>query len=231
MSFIDWGAILRVNGKFINKNKDLFMNCSDTGYICEKAEYPDGTVRDISGNYFVYAGDENFLIVFYKGIFHVIHNNKIIYSDWNISFNSETFYFEGLPTLKVEHLDENIYFDPVESAGTWEDYVREQWIGATGKEKLSELENGSKRYKRFKKNLKRIARERKNPSRWYRYKTDRWLATWEYNGKKYEVIFGSGIDPNEKVWNDIKYDCYRFTDVERQIIDSWFEEYKESEIN
>ena len=126
MSFIDWGAILRVDGKFINKNKDLFMNCSDTGYICEKAEYPDGTVRDISGNYFVYAGDENFLIVFYKGIFHVIHNNKINYSDWNISFNSETFYFEGLPTLKVEHLDKNIYFDPVESAGTCQDYVREQ---------------------------------------------------------------------------------------------------------
>lgn len=224
MAIIDFGAILRVDGKFINKNKDLFMNCSDTGYVCKQAEYPDGTVRDIDGNYFVYAGDENFLIVFYKGIFHVIHNNKIIYSGYNIHSNSETFYFEGLPTLKVEHLDKNIYFEPVETEGTWEEYVRENWKNATGKEKLSELECGGKRYKWFMKNTKRIARQRKNHSRWYKYKTDRWLATWEYNGRKYEVIFGRGVDPNEKVWNDIKYDSFGFTHVEREIIDEWFKE-------
>lgn len=52
------------------------------------------------------------------------------------------------------------------------------------------------------------------------------MATWEYKGKKYEVIFGEGIDPNEDVWNNIKYDRYGFTDAERQIIDRWFEEDK-----
>ena len=221
---MDYGAILRVDGKFINKNKDLFMNCSDMGYVCKEVEYLDGAKAYIDGNYFVYAGDENFLVVFYRGLFNVIHNNKIIGSECNISFNSETFYFEGLPTLKVEHLDKNIYFEPVESEGTWEDYVRENWRGATGKEKLSELEHGGKRYKWFKKNLKITARSRRNPDRYCKYKTDRWLATWEYNGKKYEVIFGSGIDPNEKVWNNIKYDSFGFTDVERKIIDNWFEE-------
>ena len=200
------------------------MNCSDTGYVCKQAEYSDGTVIDIDGNYFVYAGTENFLIVFYKSIFHVISNNKIICSEWNISFNSETFYIEGFPTIKVEHLDKNTYIEPIESEGTWEDYVREHWNGATGKEKLSELENGGRNYKWFKKNLKRIARNRKNPCIGYKYKTSRWLATWEYNGKKYEVIFGYGIDPNEDVWNDIKYDHYGFTNVERQVVDGWFEE-------
>ena len=200
------------------------MNASDTGYVCKKAEYPNGTLIDIDGNYFVYAGDENFLIVFYKGIFRVISKNKIIYTGWYIHFNSETFYFEGLPTLKVEHLDKNTYIEPVESEGTWEDYVRENWRGANGKEKLGELENGGKRYKWFKKNLKIIARSRKNPTQHSKYKTSRWLATWEYNGKKYEVIFGYGIDPNKDVWNKIKHDSYGFTDVEREIIDSWFKE-------
>ena len=200
------------------------MKSSDTGYVCKQAEYSNGTVVDIDGNYFVYAGDENFLIVFYKGIFRIVSNNIIIYTGWRIPFNSETFYLEGLPTLKIEHLDKNTYIEPVESEGTWEDYVRKYWIGANGKEKLSELENGGKRYKWFKKNLKRIARERRNPSRWYKYKTDRWLATWEYNGKKYEVIFFFFFDPNEKVWNDIKYDSFGFTDVERKIIDRWFAE-------
>ena len=57
MALIDWGSLLRVNGKFINKNKDLFMNCSDTGYVCKQAEYPDGTVVYIDGNNFVYESN------------------------------------------------------------------------------------------------------------------------------------------------------------------------------
>ena len=33
MAMIDYGAMLRVDGKFINKNCDLFMEQSDTGYV------------------------------------------------------------------------------------------------------------------------------------------------------------------------------------------------------
>ena len=206
MSIIDYGSLLRVNGKFINKNKDLFMNCSDTGYICKQAEYSDGTVTDIDGNYFVYAGDENFLIVFYKGWFHVIHNNKIIYSDWNNPFISETIYFEDLPTLKIEHLNKNLineYPDPPD------EYDIKWYYERYGKKK-AQLK------------LNRLAKSRNRIV--CKTRTYRWLATWEYNGKKYEVIFGDGIDPNEDLWNEIKYDHYEFTDVERQIIDGWFKE-------
>lgn len=161
MALIDYGAILRVNGKFINKNCDLFMHSSDTGYVCEQALHPNGEMIDIDKEFYVYAGDENFMLCFYKGLFYVISHNKIILAKWNILFMSETFYFDGLPSVNVERLDN---------------------------------------------------------------KTQRWLATWIHNGNKYEVIFGYGIDPDEEVWNRIKFDGYKFTDIEREIIDEWFKE-------
>lgn len=225
MSMIDYGALLRINGEFINKNLGLFMNYSDTGYMCKKALYNYDSKEyeiDIDGNYFVYAGDENFFLCFYKGLAYIIHKNKVIKSIWNNSFLSETFYFDALPSITIEHLDKNIYIEQIESLGTWENYVKENWIGATGKEKISELENGRRNYKWFHKRLKQISRQRKNPRYWIKYKTSRWKATWDYNGNHYEVIYGYGIDPNEKVWNDIKFDHYEFTDVEREIIDEWF---------
>lgn len=229
MAVIDYGCLFRLNGKLINKNKDLFLRCSDTGYVCKEAEYFDDYEKKwktifIDGNYFVYAGDENFLVVFYKGLFYVIHNNKIICSRWNNPFISETIYFDGLPSIKVEHLDKNLYVESIESLGTWKDYIKENWQDTTGNEKLSELENGHKRYKWFMKALKRNSRWLKHPDKYDKYRTDRWLATWDYNGNHYEVIFGYGIDTNKKVWDNIKYDSYEFTEIEREIIDKWFED-------
>ena len=229
IAFIDYGALLKVNGKFINKNGDLFMDCSDTGYICDKATYFDEyqnkeTEIYIAGDYYVYAGDKNFMLCFYKGLMRVISNNKQICSRWNIPFASETIYLDGFPSIHVQHLDKNIYTIPVESLGTWKDFVKQYWIGATGDEKLSDLEYGYKRFKQFRKAAKKRARYRRSPKRYDRYRTGRWLATWEYNGNHYEVIFGYGIDPDEKIWERIKFDDdgYEFTDVERNIIDSWF---------
>ena len=229
MAVIDYGCLFRLNGKLINKNKDLFLRCSDTGYVCKEAEYFDDYEKKwktifIDGNYFVYAGDENFLVVFYKGLFYVIHNNKIICSRWNNPFISETIYFDGLPSIKVEHLDKNLYVESIESLGTWKDYIKENWQDTTGNEKLSELENGHKRYKWFMKALKRNSRWLKHPGKYDKYRTQRWLATWDYNGNHYEVIFGYGIDPNKKIWDNIKYDSYEFTEIEREIIDKWFED-------
>ena len=209
VSAIDYGALLRVNGEFINKNSGLFMNCSDTGYVCDKATYFDKYWNkereiDINGNYYIYAGDENFMLCFYKGYFNVIHNNKVIHTVMYNRFNSETFYLDEFPTVKVEHLDKEFQRDYYEHP---DEADKNYFIYCYGKKK------GYSKYLRY---LKR------NSKGYFKYRTERWLATWEYNGKKYEVIFGYGIDPNENVWNDIKFDAYDFTDVERNIIDSWF---------
>lgn len=50
----------------------------------------------------------------------------------------------------------------------------------------------------------------------YKYRTQRYIAEWSYDNRKYEVIFGYGVDPISKVWNGIKYDCYGFTEIERK---------------
>ena len=208
---IDYGSLLRINGEFINKNGDLFMDCSDTGYVCDKATYFDEyqnkeTEIYIAGDYYVYAGDKNFMLCFYKGLMRIISNNKQICSRWNIPFTSETIYLDGFSTIKVEHLDKEFQRDYYEHP---DEADKNYFIYRYGKKK------GYFKYLRY---LKR------NSKKYFKHRTQRWLATWKYNGKKYEVIFGYGIDPDEKVWERIKFDDdgYGFTNVEREIIDGWF---------
>lgn len=220
MAMIDYGALLKVNGKFLNKNKNLFMDASNTGYILEKARYVDTAIYskdvDINGNFYVYAGDKDLLLTFYKGIFYVISNGLILKTASNVPFISETFYI-GNAKIKVSHLEPEIQIE-VDDVETWEKYIKENWKNTSGNEKLYELEQGLRQYKLFLKRLKRKASKRSN----YKYRTNRWLAEWEHNGNKYEVIFGYGIDPNEDVWNDIKNEAYGFTKREIEVIDGWF---------
>lgn len=221
MAAIDYGALLRVNGEFINKNKNLFMDVSNTGYFLEKARYTDTDIydKDIDiRSFYVYAGDENLLLTFYKGYFYVISSEKIIKEVSNVPFISETFYLEEVK-IKVSHLDPDIQVEE-DDIGTWKEYVKEHWVDATGEEKLSDLQNGFREYKRFIKRLKRKVSGRSA----YKYRTNRWIAEWEHKSDKYEVIFGYGIDPNIFVWNDIKNEAYGFTKREIAVIDGWFSE-------
>ena len=221
MAMIDYGALLRVDGKFINKNKDMFMDASDTGYVAKNIIDTDGVPRDVDGNYFVYAGDEHFCVAFYKGIYKVISDGKTIYAAWEMPFASEIHLFEGLPTLKVSRLSKDFEIERVGRGETWEEYVKENWAGATGKEHISELKDGKKYFKLFRKSLKRYAYLNRHgglgKERPYRF-----LAEWEYKGKKYEVIFGSGIENDEHIWNKTKNKAYGFRDEEIKLIDSWF---------
>lgn len=223
MAVIDYGALLRVDGKFINKNADMFMNCSDTGYVAKNIIDTDGQVRDMDGNYFVYAGDEHFCVAFYKGMYKVISDGKVIYSNWDMPFDSETHLFDDLPDIKVSRLSPEYEIVPMESWGSWEDFVKEHWIGTNGKEKLSELSNGHKAYKRFKRHAKKVGYVNKHGGA-YKDRPYRFLAEWDYNGHHYEVIFGYGIDNNEEVWDEIKNEHYGFRDDEKKIIDKWFAE-------
>ena len=221
MAMIDYGALLRVDGKFINKNKGMFMDSSDTGYVCNKATDKEGNVVNIDRNYFVYAGDKNFLLVFYKGLYKVISNEEIIFSQWDMPFNAETHYFEGLTNVKVSQLSKWYEIVETDRIGTWEDFVKEYWAGTTGKEKLSELADGYKYFKRFRKRCKKAAYVNRHGGA-YKTRSCRYIAEWEYNGHKYEVIFGYGIDNDEKVWNEIKNKSYGFREDEIELIDSWF---------
>ena len=46
----------------------------------------------------------------------------------------------------------------------------------------------------------------------------------EYNGKKYECVFGYGVDSSEKLWNEGTFQKdYNYTDTEIEFISKWFE--------
>lgn len=223
MAMIDYGALLRVNGKLINKNYDLFMKASDAGYVAKDILDLDGKIRDIDGNYFVYAGDEHFCVAFYKGMYKVISDGKVIYAAWNMPFNSMTHFFDNLPDLEVSRLSKYFEEVSVDSLGSWEDYVKEKWIGATGKEALSELECGYKEYKKYLRHAKKVAYCNKHGG-CYKTRPYRYFAEWNYHGNHYEVIFGYGIEPDEDVWDRIKNNAYDFREDEITLIDSWFKE-------
>lgn len=210
MAVLDYGALLRIDGKFINKNKKLFMDKSDTGYVLEKLMFPNGEEWDVNGNYFVIAGDENFLLVFYKTIMHVISNGKVIWSFYGHKLSSETKLLEGFPDITIAHLDNKWRIDTqIYEIDECDREFYPIWYGRRGKLYLE----------RFPKK-RRYMRTHMQPHD-FKYLSNRYLASWEYNGKKYEVIFGYGIEPNQDIWNDI-HEAYGFSDTEIEIIDSWF---------
>ena len=223
MAMVNYGALLRVDGKLINKNQDMFMTTSDTGYVAKNILDDDGEAKDIDGNFFAYAGDEHFCIAFYKGLYKVISDGKVIYTNWGMPFNSETHLFPNLPTLKVSRLSKYYEVEKMDSWGNWKDYVREHWEDTTGDEPLSELAGGTKAYKRFRKHAKRVNYVNTHGGL-YKSRPYRFLAEWDYNGHHYEVIFGYGIDNDETVWNEIKHRAYSFRPEEIKLIDSWFNE-------
>ena len=215
MAMIDYGALLRVDGKLINS--EMFMDASDTGYVCEKAYYPkyDEDIN-INGNYFVYAGDKELLLCFYKCRCLVISNNKVITDIWSVPFASETFFLPNNVNLRISHLDKELRVRPILESTNWNDYVRDSW----DKFHFEDMDaDWVKRERKFFNYLIKKSRTHKNIC--YKYRSSRYLAEWDYKGKHYEVIYGYGIDVDKEVWEDIKH-RYDFSDVERKVIDGWF---------
>lgn len=206
MAMIDYGAILMIDGK--KYNDSMFMDTSDSGFVPEKAyDEKHDCLIDVKGNYFVYAGDKDFMIVFYRTHAHVIAQGRIIYSPpYNFEYPGETRFFDGLPTVTFEHLDKNRYISQEHLDRDDVQFLLERYGKKWGRLYAYRL-------------AKTIGRNQTNGY------TARYVARWEYKGKQYEVIYGYGIDPDKEVWDDIKNDDdgYGFTDVEIQAIDRCFE--------
>lgn len=216
MAMIDYGALLRVDGKLINEG-EMFMDSSDTGYVCEKACYmKHGEEINIDKNYFVYAGDEELLLCFYKCLCLVISKNKVIKSIWKTPFASETFFLPNNVNLKISHLDKELRVEPLMEATNFEDYAKETWGELYTNNPCHEMWKYERKW--FRKMMS-LAHVYKNIG--YKYRSNRYLAEWDYKGKHYEVIFGYGIDSDKECWNRIK-NGYGFSDSERKIIDEWF---------
>lgn len=60
--------------------------------------------------FFVYAGDKEMLLCFYKGECLLIRNNKVV--KWlDTPFLEETFYFKNLPNVTISKLDKVPFID------------------------------------------------------------------------------------------------------------------------
>ena len=81
MAMIDYGAIAWKDGKLIST--DMFTPMEDT------VGWSDNTEHRLEGYYFVFIGDKDFTIGFYKDIMR-------IYSSTDSCYN-EVFYFCGVP--------------------------------------------------------------------------------------------------------------------------------------
>lgn len=211
MAMIDYGVIIKKNGEFINKDKGLFMECPN--FVHDKYK----------GNYFCYLGDEDCYIVTYKGSLMVINKGEVEWSFSDCPFISYTRYCENF-NITVSKLDPNSIEEYYEDYGkSWEDLVDEYYYydSYDGERSYnpSDLEDGHNFRKRFLR-WKKIMGRTKGVC--CKYTTNRSIATWEYKGDKYEIIFGYGIDSNEKIWYDIR-DKWGFTETEKETIDRWFE--------
>ena len=196
MSIMDYGAIVKKNDVFINKNQDLFQNMKEAvGFELDKAIDNKGYSYNIDGSNYVYIGDENLMVCFYKCGFTVISSGKVIRRgngfDWNeVNYNIEN------TILNIKHLDNT-------------EYVEDGWFNIYDREDFdSEIE-----WLRY---IKRVNRMKKK--RLFKSKTSRFIATLEYNGDKYEVIFGYGIDT---CYNDEIGKAYGYSEIEKQIMKEW----------
>jgi len=216
MAFIDYGALLRVDGKFVNKDTDLFMDASDTGYVCDTAIDLDGSEIRVDGNYYIYAGDENLLICFYKTKLVIISGGKVIKRIWRPQFASET--LKDPVRLSIRRLDPERRSP--HDWEHWEEYAAVRYgTPVAGYLPLNKLQRGEKIFRLWMRQAKRHRRAAKRDC----YYSARYLAEWDHDGRHYEVIFGYGIDPASDVWADIRTgDNYDFSDTERKIIDDWF---------
>lgn len=203
MAMIDYGALLRIDGEFVNRDSDLFMDAPE--WVPEFAQYPlpdlpyyTATIR---GNFYVYAGDTDFFLCFYKCYFYVVKDGKIIAAPYAPQAKSQVFYFDDIH-VKVSYLDNTKYFDR-------ECFLPDDW----------ERKNYGERYCiRMAKRVHRLSKKEQN-----KWRSNRWIAEWEYGGHKYEVIYGYGVEPNKNVWDEIKHKSYGFSEKERKIIDEWFD--------
>lgn len=210
MSMVDYGALLRVDGKLVNRDGDLFMDMQEAvGFTLDKAQYfyngKDYEI-DISDNFYVYAGKPEFLLTFYKTHFYIISNGKVIKSvSTDERINEYSFYINGV-NVTVSQLDKK-----------WRNNYYEKFDD-DDKERLYYL-HGKKRANMI---IYRQAKKSRRVS--YRYKSCRYIAKWEHDGKKYEVLYGYGIEPDFDIWNGVKDRAYDFSDDEKKFIDSWFAE-------
>lgn len=212
MAMIDYGAILKINGKQINDS--MFMECPDwVPEFCRNDSYVDQRIKN---NYFVYAGDYDFYICFYKTYAVVCSRNKVI-GHLGIKNSRESFMFPGA-NVTVQRIDKNLYRHSYIDMNVLREFL-EDWE--------CDLNHFNMKDSIYRNYIRLCKKSTGKHSHYRDYNSDKFVASWDYKGNHYEVAFGYGVEPDEEVYNDIKNDHYEYNDVEREFFDNWFAERDE----
>lgn len=225
MAMLDYGAILKVDG--VIQNHELFDDNYDFSYVDEKAYYPKYEIDiDIKDSFYVYGGDKDMYLCFYKTWFYVVSKGVVIdsYSPYGDAFNSITKYVwvnNKRVDIKVDIIDKEwreVRHTHLMECESWDDFVALNYGDDAVGEPISNLQNGAEYYKLWLKQCRKIG---KRPIA-YKYRNNKYYATWEWNGHKYEVVFGYGIDPDIDVYKRITTNgSYNYTNVEIDFIDKF----------
>ena len=129
MAFIDYGALLVKNGKVVNKD-ETFMNMQNavgwTDVIDKKSS------ETIDGNSFVYLGDEELTLAFYKTFIEIVVNKERYGEVWQLNFKKhedrykQTNYDKrvlrlniGQTNIKIKKLTDVVYHLSVKYKGNF----------------------------------------------------------------------------------------------------------------
>lgn len=165
MAMIDYGTILIKDGVIVNRNQ-MFMDASDTGYIAPC----------VDGDYFAYAGDENFMLCFYKNQVAVVVRDEIVSKLWlgmaGLDIKGETLRDENFLNMAgsgcnihIRALDQRIYLeetcldydDYLDSDGEWKE-KKMPWLllrEAMGLTEAHQSERAQEEYRKFAKRARR----------------------------------------------------------------------------
>lgn len=240
MAMIDYGTMVKVNGKIVN-NGIGFMCKTDTGYV---------PCADIVENYFASVGDKNLIISFYKMSIAFFRNEQEIgrihceepYESGKVRKHN---YMYSLPHEKFINPFDcgiDVRVDALEDifrTENTEDFDNDEFFGhGTSYWRLTKDAYGitdnyscdsKKYYTKMKKNIRRVKQLEKLDKRasWKHYDgvsyPGRYYITFEYNGNKYEIVTGYGVDSSKSFYTDNNMDRFGYTAKEKEFMRRYME--------
>lgn len=121
MAMLDYGAVVKKNGKIISDPNELFQNFTNLKYETDDdcnividetiIQEIDGDERSMAGNYFALIGDEEMMIGFYKTWFKIAVDKKEVsigdyFCHWQLDLKRDFIYeYPKLGKLTIKRID------------------------------------------------------------------------------------------------------------------------------
>lgn len=117
MAGVDYGAVVKINGRIVNWGMDLYPRMADVvGFSIPEVDvsYSIGgqfveSYREIDGKYNYYMGDDSFMVAVYKDFVTILENGQLNDEFCHLRMNIEddgALYLVGGIGIEMERIDE-----------------------------------------------------------------------------------------------------------------------------